>query len=122
MTQVTYPPPGWYSGGVVGQERWWSGTEWTEHYRATSPATPRIRATGNVTGSLIGGIVGLCVAFFALVATLLALFSGSFFVIFPPFFAFIICGGVGAWALWNAFALKRAQNPESTPQKPPAGL
>ena len=26
-------PPGWYGGGVAGEERWWDGAAWTAHAR-----------------------------------------------------------------------------------------
>ncbi|MGW4548265.1 DUF2510 domain-containing protein [Streptomyces violaceorubidus] len=33
------PPPGWYRDpSAPHQERWWDGTAWTEHRRATEPA------------------------------------------------------------------------------------
>jgi hypothetical protein len=83
MTDPVHAPPGWYPSAIEGEERWWSGVDWTAHARPTPvPVVPGPRATGTVwsgskNGSLIGGVVCAVIAVFAAFGTLLALLSGT---------------------------------------------
>ena len=38
MTDPTKPPPGWYDDGS-GRQRYWDGTQWTEHLAPLAPPT-----------------------------------------------------------------------------------
>ncbi|MCX3059766.1 DUF2510 domain-containing protein, partial [Streptomyces beihaiensis] len=40
MSRPPTPPPGWYPDpGDPSVERWWDGTEWTQHRRAPGAGT-----------------------------------------------------------------------------------
>ncbi|MEV6078126.1 DUF2510 domain-containing protein [Streptomyces sp. NPDC052069] len=59
MTQTS--PPGWhpdpgYSGIGPAQERWWDGTQWTDHLRVP-PAAVRRRRTRIAVGVTVGVVV-----------------------------------------------------------------
>jgi hypothetical protein len=51
-------PPGWYASGVPGEERWWSGVEWTEFTRPIGGVKKKgLEPGGTFVGSLVAGIV-----------------------------------------------------------------
>jgi hypothetical protein len=51
-------PPGWYASGIPGEERWWSGVEWTEFTRPIGGVKKKgIEPGGTFVGSLVAGIV-----------------------------------------------------------------
>ena len=56
MTDPTKPPAGWYDDGR-GQQRYWDGTQWTEH---TAPLTPPVdqAATPPYDAATLGGPPG----------------------------------------------------------------
>jgi hypothetical protein len=89
MTDPVQAPPGWYPNGAPGEERWWSGVDWTGHSRqAPEPVAPGQRGastfwSGSKTGSLVGAVVCAVIAFFAAIGTLLALLSGTIMFLAP---------------------------------------
>jgi hypothetical protein len=88
MTDPVQVPPGWYPSGVAGEERWWSGVDWTAHARPTpvpvvSAQRPSAFWSGSKTGSLVGAIVCSVIAVFSAFATLLALLAGTIMFLAP---------------------------------------
>jgi hypothetical protein len=88
MTEPVQAAPGWYPSGVAGEERWWSGADWTAHTRPTpvpvvSTHRPSTFWSGSKTGSLIGAIVCAVVAVLAGLGTLLALLAGPIMFLAP---------------------------------------
>ena len=96
MTEPNQAPPGWYADGVSGDERWWSGVDWTAHTRPTPPpvasgqGTPSTFWTGSKNGSLIGAIVCAMIAVLAAFGTLLALLSGTIMFLARAF-CMVVC-------------------------------
>ena len=85
---MTIAPPGWYSSGNPGEERWWDGQAWTSNSRPASPglagaSQPSTFWRGSKDGSLIGAILCAVFAFVAFGATILALLSGSITFLAP---------------------------------------
>jgi len=114
-------PPGWYFGGVAGEERWWSGEAWTEHRRPVAagiavaqpvpmgqgPKPPRV-FYGSYVGSIVAACFAFVVAFGILGVSLLAFFSS------PIHGIGAMIMGLGAVALgivgiYNANGLKRQE-------------
>ena len=58
------PAPGWYSAGVAGQERWWSGTEWTEYVRPTPYSEKWDRPGWGANPEVTVALAVLCVLMF----------------------------------------------------------
>jgi hypothetical protein len=88
MTEPVQAAPGWYPSGVAGEERWWSGADWTAHARPTpvpivSTQRPSAFWSGSKTGSLVGAIVCAVIAVFAGFGTLLALLAGTIMFLAP---------------------------------------
>jgi hypothetical protein len=89
MTDPVQTPPGWYPSGVPGEERWWSGVDWTAHARPTPAPVAPVQGTpstfwsGSKNGSLIGAIVCAVIAVFAGFGTLLALLGGTIMFLAP---------------------------------------
>jgi len=121
MTDPVQTPPGWYPSGVPGEERWWSGVDWTTHVRPTpSPAVADQRApgtswTGNKNGSLVGAIVCSAVAIPAALATLLALLSGTIMFLAPAFCT-LVCIGLAVLLFLNYRGLSRNERATSAPR------
>jgi len=88
MTDPVAVPPGWYPSGVHGEERWWSGVDWTGHTRPASlPVVAGQRAgtfwAGSKNGSLIGAIVCAAIAVMAACGTLLAVYARTIMFLAP---------------------------------------
>jgi uncharacterized Tic20 family protein len=59
------PPAGWYPYGA-GRQRWWDGTQWTEHAAPLSqrpPTDPKTIAALTHASALILGFIGPLVAY-----------------------------------------------------------
>lgn len=74
------PPAGWFlDPNDATRERWWNGSSWTDHFRASAAAT--VPPVGTVSGSprswRLTGTTVITVAI-ALVIALIALASGGF--------------------------------------------
>ena len=116
-------PPGWYSGGVAGEERWWSGAEWTEHRRPIAqfapPAKPPMVFHGSYVGSIIAGAFCIPVALGILVAAAL-MFLGNPILGFLAFLLAICAGALAFLGFFNAAGLKRqeAQRAAATGEAP----
>lgn len=91
MSETTPPaaavPPGWYDDGTgSGQQRWWSGAEWTEHvsapYAMGAPARPLLPADRPVYNAFIWLIV------------LLPLLSSVSLLFYQPNFDYLSTGSV----------------------------
>ena len=52
MSAPTTPPPGWYDDGQ-GRQRWYDGTQWTNHYAPapTAPPPQQFHSTGPMTSA-----------------------------------------------------------------------
>jgi hypothetical protein len=91
MTEPVQAAPGWYPSGVAGEERWWSGADWTAYTRPTpvpvvSTQRPSAFWSGSKTGSLVGAIVCAVIAVIAVFAgfgTFLALLAGTIMFLAP---------------------------------------
>lgn len=122
MTDPVQAPPGWYPSGVPGEERWWSGVDWTEHARPTpavvAPGERTVNAfwTGSKDGSLIGAIVCVVVAVGAGFATLLALLAGTI-AFLAPALCMVVCIGFAVLLFLNYRGLSR--NEEITRSRRP---
>ena len=61
------PAPGWYSDPQGPGQRYWDGTQWTEHRAPAAPgppppqATPRKKRGGTVWKVMLGVVLGGCV-------------------------------------------------------------
>ena len=114
-------PPGWYFGGVAGEERWWSGEAWTEHVRPTAggvaiaqpmpmrqgPKPPRV-----FYGTYVGSIVGACFAFvvaFGIFCVAPFLFFSSPIHGVGAFVMGLAAVALGLTGLYNARGLKRQE-------------
>lgn len=112
MTNPANTPPGWYEGGVPGEQRWWDGVAWTAHARPT-PAAPPAPGTvpnkfwnGSKDGSLTAAIVLGCFAVVAFFGTLLALLAGPIAALAPGL-AFLGSGTLSVVFFLNWNGLKR---------------
>jgi hypothetical protein len=56
--------PGWYNAGVVAQERWWSGTEWTGYVRPTPYSEKWDRPGWGANPEVMVALSVLCVVMF----------------------------------------------------------
>jgi len=56
MTDPTKPPPGWYDDGS-GRQRYWDGTQWTEHFAPLPPPADQA-ATVPYETAAYGGAAG----------------------------------------------------------------
>ena len=108
MTDAAPPPPGWYSAGAAGEERWWDGTRWTEHRRPLT--APRFQFSGSFTGSIVAAAVCGFIALVLIAVTFLALISNGIIASLFPGFATIVVLLLGGLALFNALGLRRARD------------
>ena len=108
MTEPVAVPPGWYSGGVAGEERWWDGAAWTGHVRSSvAPLVWGVRWSGNADASLVVGIIVALIALPAFGAAFLTLITSGFLPALVPGFAglaFLVLGGL---AIVNSFGVRR---------------
>ena len=87
-------PPGWYASGVPGEERWWSGVEWTDFTRPIGGPKPKgIQPGGTVTGSIVGGSIAGAITLSIFGTALLAMLGNPLL----GFGGFVV--GLGAAAL-----------------------
>jgi len=105
-------PPGWYSAGVAGEERWWSGIDWTEHRRPVVQSTPATKPPmvfhGSYVGSIFAGAFCIPVALGILVAGLL-MFLGNPILGFLAFLLALCAGALSFLGFFNAAGLKRQE-------------
>jgi len=105
MTDAAPPPPGWYSGGVSGEERWWDGTRWTEHSRPL--VVPRFQFSGSATGSYVAAALCGFLGLVMIVVTLLAVVSSGLIAALLPGLVTLVILGLGGLAVFNAVGLSR---------------
>jgi len=100
-------PPGWYASGVPGEERWWSGVEWTDFTRPIGGAKKKgIEPGGTFTGSIVAGVLVAPLVASMWVAALLLVFTNPLM----GFGAVIIALGgtaLNALAFYNAYLLSK---------------
>jgi len=106
-------PPGWYAAGVAGEERWWSGVDWTEHRRPIGQAAPGgpkppMVFHGSYVGSIIAGAFCIPVALGILVAAAL-MFLGNPILGVLAFLLAICAGALAFLGFFNAAGLKRQE-------------
>ena len=112
MTDPVQAPPGWYSNGVAGEERWWSGVDWTAHARPApvhvvpGQGTPSTFWSGSKNGSLVGAVVCAVIAVLAGFGTLLALLSGTIMFLAPAL-CMVACIAFAVILLLNYRGLSR---------------
>lgn len=108
MTDSVSVPPGWYAGGVAGEERWWDGAAWTGHVRSSAaPLVWGVRWAGNADASLVVGIIVALLALPAFGVAFLTLHSGGFLASLLPGFAGLVFLVLGALAIVNSFGVRR---------------
>jgi len=108
MTDPANVPPGWYSGGVEGELRWWDGATWTEHVRPSAPApVGGIRWSGNADVSLIAGIVVVVLAMPFYLLAFFGIFSGHIENVLLPGFGALVLTALGALAIVNSFGVRK---------------
>ena len=108
MTDPVTVAPGWYAGGVPGEERWWDGAAWTGHVRSSAaPLVWGVRWAGNADASLVVGIIVALLALPAFGAAFLTLLSSGFLASLLPGFAGLVFLVLGALAIVNSFGVRR---------------
>ena len=108
MTSPVSVPPGWYSGGVAGEERWWDGAAWTDHVRSSvAPLVWGVRWAGNADASLVVGIIVALFALPAFGAAFLTLLSSGVLASLLPGFAGLVFLVLGGLAIVNSFGVRR---------------
>lgn len=55
------PPAGWYPDNS-GRQRWWDGSQWTEHYQPVPPVVLILQANGYAIASMVLGITGFALS------------------------------------------------------------
>jgi hypothetical protein len=112
MTNPSNTPPGWYEGGVAGEQRWWDGAAWTAHARPTPAAAPAPGTVpnrfwnGSKEGSLTAAILLGCFAVVAFFGTLLGMLAGPIGAL-PPGIAFLGSATLSVVFFLNWNGLKR---------------
>lgn len=122
-------PPGWYEGGVPGEQRWWDGVGWTAYARPTptvGPATPSTFWSGSKDGSLIGAILLAVIAiptffiavFTTVTAGLVGALPGLAFLAFAAFAVILFLNWNGLRKNEQIRARQQGVQPQVVPRPP----